>query len=794
MKQKQTFSLTRLIAGRTKILLNLGFGAITVLFLLLVGVGLSFMYTSQLRINAIVETHNVKAALLNEMYTSARERSLLLHTMLDLDDPFARDELFLEFNKHGGRFARARIKLLTMSLNDKEKALLTQQGKLSGIAVPIQNRIIDLIQADDLRQARVILNIESVPAQNRVLDRLLELQHYQETSASKIAKESDLELRSAFIQTGVLGLIAIVVSSLIAYFVIKGTTRIERDLQVEKRLAETTLHSIGEAVITTDKKNNIVSINPVAESLTGWKLKQAKGHKLDALFNLFEEGSHKLIPNPLAQAITEDRIIHSANNVHLGSSAGVTYAIEYTAAPIRDEEGEVYGGILTFRDVTEVRTLAAQLSYQASHDTLTGLVNRNEFELRLQQALANARAESHEYVLCYMDLDQFKIINDTCGHAAGDELLKQLAANLKAQVRDSDTLARLGGDEFGVLLDGCSIQKAQDIADKLLDEIRSLRFAWDDKTFEIGVSIGVVPINAFSGNISNIMSAADTACYEAKDQGRNRIHVFDENDINLLRRRGEMDWVYRINDALENDKLLLYSQPIYALNKGEETCYGHEILVRLKTDSGEIVPPNAFIPAAERYNLMPAVDKHIINKTLMLMRQSEERDLNIFINISGQSVCDDDFVQFLLSTLDETNIDSSNLTFEITETATIANFSKATKFINALKEKGCLFALDDFGSGLSSFSYLKNIPVDFLKIDGSFIRDIINDNADHAFVEAINQIGSIMGLRTIAEFVENKKILQQLNKIGVDFAQGFYLGKPEQIENILTLEKMIINQ
>lgn len=788
------FSRLRLIPGRTKMLLNVGFGAILILYLLLVGVGLSFMYSTQSRINAIVETHNVKAALLNQMYTSARERSLLLHTMLDTDDAFARDDLYMEFNKHGGRFIRARNTLKTMLLSEQERQLLAEQGKLSGIGVPIQNRIIDLIQDDELLLARAILNNESVPTQNKVLDRLLALQRHQESAARTTAQQSDKELRRAFVETSLLGLFAILVSSLIAYFVIRRTTRTEKDLQVQKQLAETTLHSIGEAVITTDNSNIIVSINTVAESLTGWTHDMAKGNSLDTIFKLYEESTRKEIANPVAQAIAMDLIIYSDTDVHLGSSAGASYAIEYTAAPIRDKNGEVYGGILTFRDVTEVRSLAAQLSYQASHDTLTGLVNRNEFEQRLRQALSNARAEHHEYAMCYMDLDQFKVINDTCGHAAGDELLKQLAARLKSLIRDSDTLARLGGDEFGVLFDGCTLDKAHDIASKLLSAVREMRFAWDNKTFEVGVSIGVVPINALSGNLSNVMSAADTACYEAKDLGRNRIHVFDTNDINLLRRRGEMDWVHRINDALDNDKLLLYCQPIMALGAGDAECYGHEVLVRLKGENGEIIPPNAFIPAAERYNLMPMVDKHIIRKTVSLLQHHDQCNLNVFINISGQSVCDETFVEFLLTMLDESHVDPTRLTFEITETAAIANFSVATQFITALKQKGCSLALDDFGSGLSSFSYLKNIPVDYLKIDGSFIRDIADDETDHAFVTAIHQIGGIMGIKTIAEFVENEQIYNMLKQIGVDYAQGFYLGKPKPIEQIVPLEKLIMTQ
>lgn len=792
MSNSHKYSISGILHGKSRILLITGFGGILLLYLSLVGVGLSFMYASQLRFTDIVEKHNVKTALLNDMYTSARERSLLLHTMMDLNDPFARDELFLEFNKHGGLFARSRIALTEMELSDKEIMLLEEQGQLTGKAVPIQNRIVDLVQADNIPAARRILIDEAVPAQNRVLFKLLAMQEYQENMAKAIARQSDQELKSAFIMTASLGSVAILLSMLIAFFVIRRTTNTEKELQIEKQLAEITLHSIGEAVITTDKYSNVVSINPVAEQLTGWTFAAAKGHKLESIFTLFEEGSQRKISSPIADAISTGNIMQSAYNVQLGSSQGQSCAIEYTAAPIRGNEGEIYGGILIFRDVTEVRSLAAQISYQASHDTLTGLVNRNEFELRLKQALSNARAENQDYALCYIDLDQFKVINDTCGHAAGDELLKQIASRLKTLVRESDTLARLGGDEFGVLLDGCTLAKAREIAEKILVAIRGIRFAWENKSFELGASIGVVPINALSGNLTNVMSAADTACYEAKDQGRNRLHVFDTNDINLLRRRGEMDWVHRINDAIENDKLVLYAQPIYALGSQEDT-QSFELLVRMKGNNGEIIPPNAFIPAAERYNLMPAVDRYIVSKIIFILQQMRETGTKrkIFINISGQSICDKEFVENLLLQLSHPNFDPASLTFEITETATVSNFSQATRFIVELKKRGCQFALDDFGSGLSSFSYLKNIPVDYLKIDGSFIRDIADDETDYAFVRSINQIGSIMGLKTIAEFVENERILTSLKKIGVDYVQGYHFGKPVPLANILQFEQLI---
>ncbi len=775
--------------GNTKFLLIAGFTASLLILVILAAIGLSFMYNNLSRINQIVETNNVKMGLLREMHDAARERSLLLHMMLDNRDPFAQDEFFQQFINQGADFAKARIALGHMNLSVKEKRLLAEQGKISSVAVPYQREIVDLIQQEKYAAALDMLFNKAVPMQDRGLIVLSQLQDMQETASIQTARQSKHDLQSLVTQTFVLVGLGAIIGIIISAIMVRRIARTETHLRFEKRLAEVTLHSVGEAVITTDVRGNISYINPVAEAMTGWPLVKARHRPLLDVWTIYQDDRQIPLENPILTAIREDSIICSAQNVNLESTDGMVYAVEHTAAPIRDDSGQVHGGILIFRDVTEVRTLASQLSYQASHDVLTGLVNRREFEIRLQQALDNARIEHCTYVLCYLDLDQFKVINDTCGHAAGDELLKQVSYELKSVLRDSDTLSRLGGDEFGILLEGCNLEKAQQIAEKLREKLKQLRFAWDNKLFEIGASIGVVPITSLSGNLADLLSAADSACYEAKDQGRNRVHIFDPHDINILRRQGEMHWVHRITDALDNHLLVLYAQAIKRVQTEENEIPGYEILVRMRESTGKIIPPSAFLPAAERYNLMPMIDRYVIESTLRILEQLKKIDqqIHLSVNLSGQSLNDDSFHGFLDTVLNKYDIDPTWLTLEITETATVANFSKATRLITAMKARGCQFALDDFGSGLSSFSYLKNIPVDFIKIDGSFVRDIITDETDFAFVRSINQIASIMGLKTIAEYVENERIAGKLHEIGVDYIQGHFIGQAIPVRQAITM-------
>ena len=450
------------------------------------------------------------------------------------------------------------------------------------------------------------------------------------------------------------------------------------------------------------------------------------------------------------------------------------------------------------RDVTEAHNLSQELSYQASHDSLTGLVNRRELESRLARVLETARADESRHALCYLDLDQFKVINDTCGHVAGDELLRQMAEVLRAQVRRRDTLARLGGDEFGVLMEHCALEQAKRVANVLRKTVEEFRFTWEGKTFSVGVSIGLVPITTESESVAGVLSAADTACYVAKDQGRNRIHVYHPEDLELARRHGEMQWVSRINQALEEDRFCLSVQPIRPvaqvvqdnpMNAHDGESHGHyELLLRMRDSNGRLVPPGAFLPAAERYSLSVKIDRWVVDKVFSWLDAHPEQleSLSLCsINLSGSSLADEEFLQFVISRLDDSNVLAEKLCFEITETAAITNLPCATRFITALKGWGCRFALDDFGSGLSSFAYLKHLAVDYLKIDGVFVKDVVNDPINLAMVRSINEIAKVMGKRTIAEFVENDQILQKLREVGIDYAQGYRIGRPKPLERLL---------
>ncbi len=558
----------------------------------------------------------------------------------------------------------------------------------------------------------------------------------------------------------------------------------EEALFREKESAQITLQSIGDGVITCDAHGRVEYLNPVAEELTGWRLEDSLGRTIDEIFRAFHEETCEPLENPLAVAVRRIRSIKSVRPMLLIRRDGNELYIESTASPIRDGSGTIAGGVLVFHDVSESRELNRRLSYHASHDVLTGLVNRREFETRLERALKSAKARETSYALCYVDLDQFKIVNDTCGHSAGDALLGQVGALLKSKVRWRDTLARLGGDEFGVLLESCSLEEALRTAETLRESIRNFRYTWEDRTFKLGASIGVVPITAENEDVASVLSAADSACGAAKESGRNRVHCFEENDIDLMRRRREMQWAARINNALEESRFELFRMTILPLQT-EDTGEHFELLLRMRDESGKIIAPDQFIAAAERYGITPSIDRWVIDSAFrwLVSEADERRRLAMCaINLSGQSLGDDKFLPFVIEQFHRSGIDGSKICFEITETAAIANFSQASRFIQALKELGCKFALDDFGTGLSSFGYLKHFPVDFLKIDGSFVKGLLHDPIDREMVRSINEIGHLTGKKTIAEWAENAEIVEVLRGLGVDYAQGYGVSQPQRVQ------------
>ena len=555
-------------------------------------------------------------------------------------------------------------------------------------------------------------------------------------------------------------------------------------LQVEKERAQITLASIGDGVITTNVDGAITYMNPAAEALTHWKSSQAQGLPLAALFNLLDDDAQPDGFTLIEQIVKGQLRGGSEHAKTIQRLDGSTVSVTLVGTPIRSGD-RVSGAVLVLHDMTQERQYIANLSWQATHDALTGLANRREFEFRLEQVLYPlAHQQVGRHALMFLDLDQFKLVNDTCGHAAGDELLRHICALLQSDLREGDTLARLGGDEFGILLENCPPAAAEKIAESLRHTVQSLHFVWKGRPFVTTVSIGLVHISHTPTTLEASLRAADMACYMAKEKGRNRVQVYHADDSELSVRFGEMAWVQRLHMALEENRFCLYSQEIAALNHTEGGSGHIEILLRLHDESGRIILPESFIPAAERYGLITSLDRWVVeNVFAIIARCLHERPgrpmAMCAINLSGITIGDDDFLGFLRDKFASYRIPPEMICFEITETSAIANLASAIRFINELKALGCHFSLDDFCAGMSSFAYLKHLPVDFLKIDGSFVKDMLDDPINRAMVEVINHIGHVMGKRTIAEFVETPQIEQALLEIGVDYAQGYLIERPQ---------------
>jgi diguanylate cyclase (GGDEF)-like protein/PAS domain S-box-containing protein len=558
----------------------------------------------------------------------------------------------------------------------------------------------------------------------------------------------------------------------------------EHALHAATERAQVTLASIADAVMTVGVDGRIEFLNAAAERLTAWSDAEARGAPLSTVFAVHDEATGNALPNPVSVALRDGVPVGAEGNAVLVPRDGEPIAIDYSAAPIRDRQGGQVGAVLVFQDMSRERQYASRLAHLASHDALTALPNRREFERRVAQVLGDGPRLRGSHSLLYLDLDEFKLVNDTCGHAAGDELLRQVSALLKPRLREGDTLARLGGDEFGVLLAHCPPSSAMRIAESLRKTIADFHFVWKQRPFKVGVSIGVVDLAGVAPTLAQVLSAADAACYMAKDKGRNRVQAFSAGSGELIARRGEMEWASRLHAALEQDRFCLFAQPVHAVRGASAQPAYTELLLRLTDEEGTVVPPMSFIPAAERYHLMPAVDRWVVATALARIAEyvaagQLARLGTCAINVSGASLSDDDFLDFVQAQFVQHRVPHSAVCFEVTETSAVTSLAKAVAFMSALRGCGCRFALDDFGVGVSSFTYLKHLPVDYLKIDGSFVKDLLHDPVDHAMVEAINRIGHLMGKQTIAESVEGEDTLTALRVIGVDYAQGYGIALPE---------------
>lgn len=551
----------------------------------------------------------------------------------------------------------------------------------------------------------------------------------------------------------------------------------QQALQLEKERAQVTLSSIADAVITSNVQGQVLYMNSAAERLTEIESSYARGKSMQDLFNLMTVDKTTKVNSAW---LTNARSI--VDEVSLTRNDGQEFIISKSASALYDHNNKLFGTVTVLHDVTQLRIMSNQLSHQARFDALTGLANRYEFDRKAQAAIDDTVSTSLSHCIAFIDLDKFKLVNDSCGHIAGDLLLKQLADHMQAKLRGADTLARLGGDEFALLLMGCRLDKAQEIANDLLKSIQDFRFEYDDKVFKVGASIGLTEMSPKQSlDLSELLAAADSACYAAKRDGGNSVHVYKTDDSQIKEKNNLLSWVSRINLGLENNQFVLYRQPILGLHKNAEPhC---ELLIRMKGDDSMLFPPSVFLPAAERYHLMPQIDRWVVNEALSIIAKKGIESAGLYaINLSGQSLSQDGFLEYVLNKMAQYKVNARRICFEITETAVISNLGMARQFMQALRAKGCRFSLDDFGSGLSSFAYLKNLEVDFLKIDGIFIKSILNNKIDHAMVESINNVGHVMGLHTIAEFAENEEIIDVLRQIGVDYAQGYGVAMPALFE------------
>jgi len=557
---------------------------------------------------------------------------------------------------------------------------------------------------------------------------------------------------------------------------------LEVSLSRSKRQAQYTLESIAEGVITTDNDARIDYMNLSAEALTGANRDDAVGHRIGELFTIVDDADRRPLGDPVERCLAMRRRVNMGRHAVMVSSDGEQeHSVEITASPIRGPGSSISGTVVVFHDVGELRGLTRQMSYQATHDALTGLINRHEFERHLDEAMDSAHSEEMVHMLFYMDLDRFKAVNDSCGHMAGDNMLREVASLIKEQVRDSDFVGRLGGDEFGALLIGCPIEKARQIATDICNAVADYRFVWKDKIFNIGVSIGLVEISHVSGSLQDVMSAADSACYVAKQQGRGKVHVYSSRDEAIARERGDIQWLRQLQTALHEDKFELATQPIIAMSGGVESGPSTEVLIRLPDGRGRTADTAEFLRPAERYQLMPQIDRWVVTAALMAIAGGEIKitsGRSCALNLSGQTLGDESFLSFVVESLDRTGVAPASICFEVTETAILSNVQHAQRFIEVLHGIGCEFSLDDFGSGLGSFSSLKHLPIDYLKIDGTYTRNLQSDEVNQEMVAAMIKLARTMQFRIVAEQVEHQEDFDWLRDSGVDFVQGHFVEAP----------------
>ncbi|HWP89345.1 MAG TPA: EAL domain-containing protein [Burkholderiales bacterium] len=770
--------------------LTAGFGALLILIVTITLLGIWRIYAINQSIEALVQEQNLKSEMLTMLLTASQQRQHAMYRLFAAADGAERAAVFNEYRKLNEPLFATRERFDEVDMTASERAALNQALDAATRLRDVRDHIVELLMQNNVPLATEMLLRQGLQVHDEFQTSLNVVVDSKRTATLGAISQAGKAMRDALLLVAIVGTLVLVAGAWIATLVTRRIARSENELHREKELAQVTLHSIADGVITLDAEGRVEYMNPVAEEYTGWKSDEAKGQPLDAVYRVVDEQTGKPMPHPGGHEVGA-RGAHGMTVRLLGRTGNIC-AIRDSSAPIHNSDDNLVGWVVVFHDVSQIQEMAQQLSWQASHDALTGLVNRREFERRLGGLIEAARTDGKQHALLYMDLDNFKTVNDTCGHAAGDELLLQLTTVMQSRMRGSDTLARLGGDEFGVLLESCPLEQAVRIANGLREAVRDFRFIWQEKTFGIGASAGLVTIDG-SESVSRVLASADATCYDAKSRGRDRVQVHRGKQTLAGEQNVDLQVVSQINHAFELGNFRLYRQKIIALSgeAGNEPHY--EILVRMVDRTGNLIPPSAFMAAAERYNLLSSIERWVISSLVeFLHRQCESGALPrdpaalsgafYAVNLSGVSINDASFIDFLRQLLTRFNLPRGLLCFEITETTAISNLNKAAHLMHELKGMGCRFALDDFGIGMSSFAYLKYLPVDYIKIDGVFVRDMADDPMDQAIVEAINRIAHILGLKTVAEYVEDATIMEKLRAIGVDYAQGYFVAKPEALQ------------
>jgi diguanylate cyclase (GGDEF)-like protein/PAS domain S-box-containing protein len=781
-----------LASPNSKYLLYASFGLLLAALTALIALGLARIESFNRQIHTLTEAQGRKIGTASELFLGNGQRSALIDKLFGAETGEARRTVHEQYLRAVGAYGRAVERLRALQLAASERAARDEAIAAAARARAIGEDIVGLLMKGEIARASELNLTQAVLEDSRLQETLylmLEANHARTAEAIAAANQG---MRNGFLLIGAGGLLALLAGIVIAVWVVRIVAATEAKLEHEKELAEVTLHSIVDGVVTTDAAGRVEYLNPVAEQYLGWSSAQAAGRPLSEIYRVLDERSGKAVdPLPMSGAAPAGEAEPAA--VRLVDRNGRECPVRYSYAPILGRDGTVHGRIVVFHDVSQLRAMSQQLLWQASHDALTGLVNRREFERRLAGLIETAGAQRREHALLFMDLDNFKAVNDTCGHSAGDELLRQLTAIMLTRMRGSDTLARLGGDEFGALLEACPVDQGVRIANALRETVREFRFVWEGKTFSVGVSVGLVPIDAESGDVNQVLANGDATCYEAKNRGRDRVQVYRPEEPSRSGRREELLVVSQINRAFELGQFRLFRQRIDRLDATPRRERHYEVLVRMLDRAGNLVPATGFMPAAERYNLLTSIERWVVSSLVEFLhrqwtagriphdlRDSGERGF-YSVNISGASINDKSFPDFLRNLLTRYQLPSGLLCFEITETTAISNLSKAAELMHELKGMGCRFALDDFGTGMSSFAYLKYLPVDFLKIAGVFIKDMVSDPMDFAIVDSINRIGHILGMRTVAESVEDAGTLARITELGLDYAQGYFIAEPEAL-------------